>query len=99
MTVLKPNAPKKLRLLASVWRAGLPDSFLAQHTKTGKIYQITVEYTKWPQNILNGCKTDQMAVKYTNIFNPPKISQIWIFGLKLCHLATLVEGENPKTKK
>jgi hypothetical protein len=31
-------------------------------------YQITINYTKWPQNIPNGCKIDPMAIKYTNIF-------------------------------
>jgi hypothetical protein len=37
---------------------------------------------------------DQVSIKYTNIFHckfPPKFSQIWIFGLKTNHLATLVE--------
>jgi hypothetical protein len=32
--------------------------------------------------------------KYTNSFHdkdPPKFTQIWIFGLKICHLATLPE--------
>jgi hypothetical protein len=37
--------------------------FLAQHTKTGKIYQMTIKYTKWPQKIPNGCKIDQTAIK------------------------------------
>jgi hypothetical protein len=29
----------------------------------GKIYQIAIHYTKWSQNIPNGRKIDQMAVK------------------------------------
>jgi hypothetical protein len=37
---------------------------------------------------------DQVSKKYTNIFqckkDPPKFAQIWIFGLKTNHLATLV---------
>jgi hypothetical protein len=28
--------------------------FLGQHSKTGKIYQITIDYTNWPQNKSNG---------------------------------------------
>jgi hypothetical protein len=43
---------------------------LVQHTKTGKIYQITIKYTKWPlpiyakwpQNIPNSRKNDQTAI-------------------------------------
>jgi hypothetical protein len=42
--------------------------FLVQYTKTGKKYQITRIYTKRPQNIPNGRKIDEMAIKYTNIF-------------------------------
>jgi hypothetical protein len=30
--------------------------FLLKFTNTMKIYQITTNYTKWPQNISNGCK-------------------------------------------
>jgi hypothetical protein len=83
--------------------------FLKQHTKTGKIYQITIayvyqmatKYTKWPQNIPNGHKIYQMATKYTKwpynittyfIARPSKkFTQIGIFGLKICHLATLID--------
>jgi hypothetical protein len=36
--------------------------FVVHCTKTGKIYQITMKYTKWTQNIPNGCKIDQMAM-------------------------------------
>jgi hypothetical protein len=36
---------------------------------------------------------DQVAIKYTNILHttqdPPKFTQIWTFGLKTNHLATL----------
>jgi hypothetical protein len=31
-----------------------------------------------------------MTVKYANVFRSPKFTQIWIFGLKMYHLATLV---------
>jgi hypothetical protein len=43
--------------------------FLAQHTKTRKKFQITIKYKERPQNIPNGRKIDQMAIKYTNIFH------------------------------
>jgi hypothetical protein len=63
-----------------------------QHIKTGKIYQITIKYNKWPQNLPNGCKIDQKAIKIYQHFPlqvPPKSTQNRIFGLKICHLATL----------
>jgi hypothetical protein len=28
-----------------------------------KVYQMTIKYTKWPQNIPNGCIIDHMAIK------------------------------------
>jgi hypothetical protein len=38
-----------------------------------------MQYTKLPQNISNGLKTDQMVIKYTNIFHcntlPTKFTQ------------------------
>jgi hypothetical protein len=40
---------------------GLPDFFLVP--KREKIYQKTIEYTKYPQNIPNSRKIDQMKVK------------------------------------
>jgi hypothetical protein len=48
------------------------------------IYQISA-------TLPNGHKIYQMAVKYTNIFHPfpSKMNQIWIFCLKIYHLATL----------
>jgi hypothetical protein len=58
---------------------------------TGKIYQITIKYTKWPQNWPNCRKIDQMGIKYQQLplQEHPKFIKIWIFGLKICHLATL----------
>jgi hypothetical protein len=66
---------------------------------------MATKYTKWPQNIPNGHKIYQMATKYTKCPNdrpkghkmhthvpfqdPPKFTQFRIFGLKICHLATL----------
>jgi hypothetical protein len=51
--------------------------FLAQHTKTGKIYQMTTKY---------GRKIDHHLPPE----DLPKITQIGIFGLKIYHLATLL---------
>jgi hypothetical protein len=42
----------------------------------------------------SGRNIDQMAIKYTNIFRRKtlqKIAKICIFGLKIYHLATLME--------
>jgi hypothetical protein len=59
----------------------------------GTIYQHGGKYTKLTQNITNGCKMVKMAVKYMYqhlpLQDPPKITQIAIFGLKIHHLATL----------
>jgi hypothetical protein len=53
--------------------------------------------TKWPSNIPNDRKMFQMTIKYTCIFHsikgPPKFTQIWNFGLKTNHLATLYAEE------
>jgi hypothetical protein len=53
-----------------------------------KIYQIATKYTKWPLNIPNGRKNCQPLRSQ----DPPKFTQIEIFGLKICHLATLSEN-------
>jgi hypothetical protein len=62
-----------------------------------------VQNTETRENIPNGHKIDQMATKYTNIFhcqtlqNLPKIG---IFGLKINHVATLVNSNaDPRRKK
>jgi hypothetical protein len=47
---------------------------------------MAMKYTKWR-------KTDKMAIKYTYIFyckTRQIFTQIGIFGLKICHLATLI---------
>jgi hypothetical protein len=41
--------------------------FLVQNTKTGKMYQISTKNTKWPLNISNGRKIDEMIIKYTKM--------------------------------
>jgi hypothetical protein len=37
--------------------------FLVEHSKMGKIFEITIKYTKWPLNIPNRRKTYKMAIK------------------------------------
>jgi hypothetical protein len=49
--------------------AGLPDVSWYKIPKQEKICLITIKYTKWPQKIPNNPKTDQTAIKYTNIFH------------------------------
>jgi hypothetical protein len=55
---LFPNSKAQIGLGRRVAR-----SFLGQHTKTVKIHQMTIKYARWPQNIPNGRKIDQMAIK------------------------------------
>jgi hypothetical protein len=46
-----------------------------------------------PYTIQNVHKIGLMAIKYINLFHgktPKKFPQIGIFGLKMCHLATLL---------
>jgi hypothetical protein len=62
--------------------------FLVQHTKTGKICQITIKYTKRPLHIPNGHKIYQ----HLPLKDPSKFIKICIFGLKIYHLATLPRG-------
>jgi hypothetical protein len=38
------------------------------------------KYTKLPQNILNGCKIDQISIKYTNIFLCKTLQKLPKFG-------------------
>jgi hypothetical protein len=55
---------------------------------------MSIKYTKWTQNIPNDRKIDQMAIDYVYqhlpLQDPPKFTQIDIFGLKIWHLATLL---------
>jgi hypothetical protein len=62
---------KKLSREKNVLLTRVARFFLVQHTK---IYQITIKNTKWPQNIPNGIKIDQQAIKQTNIF---KCKYLW----------------------
>jgi hypothetical protein len=65
----------------------LPQNIPNRH----KMYQMATKYTKWPQNIP---KKDQMVIEYIyqhlQLDEPPNFTQIGIFGLKICHLATLI---------
>jgi hypothetical protein len=51
---------------------GLPDFSLYSIPKQGKIYQITIKYPKWPQNLPNGCKTANIPIssiaRHTKIY-------------------------------
>jgi hypothetical protein len=67
--------------------------FLVQNTKTGenipndhKIYQMALKFFQWPQNTPNGHKIYQDF----SLQDPPKFTQMGIFGLKTNHLATLL---------
>jgi hypothetical protein len=50
-------------------KPGLPDFSWSKHTKTGKIYQMNTNNTKWPLNIPKGRKIFQMVIKYANSFH------------------------------
>jgi hypothetical protein len=50
------------------------------------MYQMSIDYTKWPQNIP---KNRKIIYQHLSLQDPPKFSQIDIFGLKIYHLATL----------
>jgi hypothetical protein len=58
------------------------------------VYQITIKYTKWQQNGPNCRKIDQ----HLPLKEPPKFTPIGIFGLKICHLSTLVHEHQQETK-
>jgi hypothetical protein len=89
-------AEKGSALWVLVWNygSGLPDFFLVQLTKPGKIYQMVtkyvykmaIKYAKWPKNIPSGHKIYQ----HFPFQGSPKYTQIWIFGMKRWHLATLL---------
>jgi hypothetical protein len=66
---------------------------LVQNTKTGenipnyhKLYQMSIKYNKRP---LNGPSVHKIY-HHLPLQDPPKFTQIWIFGLKTNHLANLV---------
>jgi hypothetical protein len=67
--------------------------FSAQHTKTGKYTKGSLNIPKKHNNIPNGHKIYQMAIKYTKNIHAYAFQNILkngIFGLKICYLATMV---------
>jgi hypothetical protein len=46
--------------------------------KEEKMYQITVKYTKWPQNIPNGCKKTELPQNIPILQDPQKFTQILV---------------------
>jgi hypothetical protein len=46
-----------------------------------------MKYNKLPQYRQNG----HIIYQHRPLQDPPKFTQIWIFGLKICHLATLIQ--------
>jgi hypothetical protein len=69
--------------------SGLPDFPCYDIPKRGKIYQITIKYINWPQNIPFGHKIYHLATKYT--IWPQNRYTIWPqnipFGHKIFHMA------------
>jgi hypothetical protein len=76
--------------------AGLPDFSWHNIPARGKIYQINKKYTKWALNISNGFKiyipNDHKIHQHLPLQDPPKCTRITIFGQKINHLATPVDG-------
>jgi hypothetical protein len=56
-----------LRFESRSVQPGLPDFSWYKIPKLGEIFQMTTKYTKWPYNISNGRKIDQMVLTYTKI--------------------------------
>jgi hypothetical protein len=66
---------------ASGSKSGLPD-FYPRNIPKREIYtKMTTKYTKWPYNIRNGCKMDQMAINLPTYFiaRHSKIYPNWDF--------------------
>jgi hypothetical protein len=56
---------------------------------------MTTKCTKWTQNVAVGRKIDRMVIKqyqHLQFQDLTKFTQIGIFGLKKCHLATRRSG-------
>jgi hypothetical protein len=80
---------KMLRQFSRLDRQGC-QIFLCTRYQNGKMYtyQIIINVSKWPQNIPYGRKTDQIVIKYTNIFhcktlqNLPKLGfLVWKYAI------------------
>jgi hypothetical protein len=69
--------------------------FLVQHTKMWNNIPNNHKYTRWPQTIPNCRKVVVIAVhiiyQHPPLQDSPKFTQIGIFGLKICHLSTLIQ--------
>jgi hypothetical protein len=66
-----------------------------------KIYQIATKLPNGNKNVPRGRNIFQTDIEYTHLFplkDPPKFTQIGIFGLKINHLATLIctFGSSPR---
>jgi hypothetical protein len=94
--LIKKTDKNVLRLKASrtipLIQLGVARFFLVQDTKMGKnipnhqkVFQMTLKYTQWQQNITNRHKIHQ----HPSLQDLPKFTQITIFGLKIYNLATL----------
>jgi hypothetical protein len=59
------------------------------------MYQIVIKYPERPKKISNGHK----IFRHCPIKDPPKFTQIWIFGLKTNHLASLSFSAEEKYNK
>jgi hypothetical protein len=65
------------------FQEGLPDFSILE-----KMYQTTIKYTKRQLKRPN----DHIIYQHIPLQDPVQLTQIWIFGLKICHLATLFPG-------
>jgi hypothetical protein len=84
---------KPIKTLLSKSQTGLPDFSWYKIPKREKIWQIATNYTKCPLNITKDRKIGPSVHKiyqHLPLQDPPKFTQIWIFGLKTNHLTTLV---------
>jgi hypothetical protein len=61
--------------------AGLPDFSRYDIPKREKIFQLTIKYSQWPQNIPNGSEIEQVDIKGTNIIHCKTLEFYpnWIF--------------------
>jgi hypothetical protein len=50
--------------------------------------KMATKFTKWPLNRPN----DHVKYQHLPLQDPPKFTQIGIFGFKICRLATLLQG-------
>jgi hypothetical protein len=83
-------------------KPGMPDFSWRNIPKRGKIYQMILNYTIWPQHRPNGRKIDRMAIKFTNLFhcktlqNWPKLGfLVWKYSY---HLAAVHETHGHRLK-